>query len=322
MISLVAGPIAAVIRSFDQLRRGSDELMRGLENFNATMENLNETAATGEPAAQRVRRADPGDAPQLTRTMKMADELSMRLAAPIDQVVPGLSRLAETLNSPICARCRRDLGQFMEVINDLGRRMLGGRQARRPGGHVPDPTISEPDDAIVRITSTGLCGSDLHLYEVMGPFMTPGDILGHEPMGVVEEVGAGVTASRRATGSSSRSTSPAATAGCATGSAVAVRDHPGPRARQGSRPVRLHQALRPGAGGQAEFLRVPQAQYGPIKVPEGRPTTGSSTSPTSCPRPGRPCSTPPSRRAAPSSCSAWADRRHGLPVAAHLGASR
>ena len=57
---------------------------------------------------------------------------------------------------------------------------------------VPDPKIEEPTDAIIRITSSGLCGSDLHLYEVLTPFMTPGDILGHEPMGIVEEVGAGV----------------------------------------------------------------------------------------------------------------------------------
>src|SRR6476469_1450509 len=55
---------------------------------------------------------------------------------------------------------------------------------------VPDPTIVEPTDAIVRITSTGLCGSDLHLYDPLTPFMTPGDVVGHEPMGVVEEVGA------------------------------------------------------------------------------------------------------------------------------------
>lgn len=80
---------------------------------------------------------------------------------------------------------------------------------------VPDPKIKEPTDAVIRITSTGLCGSDLHLYEVLTPFMTPGDILGHEPMGIVEEVGAGVPTSRRATGSSCPSRSPAATAGCA-----------------------------------------------------------------------------------------------------------
>ncbi|WP_460772497.1 alcohol dehydrogenase catalytic domain-containing protein [Microbacterium sp. GXF7504] len=58
---------------------------------------------------------------------------------------------------------------------------------------VPDPVIQEPTDAIVRITSTAICGSDLHLYELLGPFLDKGDVLGHEPMGVVEEVGAGVT---------------------------------------------------------------------------------------------------------------------------------
>ncbi|MGK5629987.1 zinc-dependent alcohol dehydrogenase [Streptomyces sp. URMC 123] len=58
---------------------------------------------------------------------------------------------------------------------------------------VPDPIIQEPTDIIVRITTTGLCGSDLHLYEVLGPFLEPGDILGHEPMGIVAEVGSEVT---------------------------------------------------------------------------------------------------------------------------------
>src|SRR3712207_4269329 len=59
--------------------------------------------------------------------------------------------------------------------------------------NVPDPSIVEPTDAIVKITSSGICGSDLHLYEVLGPFLAPGDILGHEPMGIVEEVGPEVT---------------------------------------------------------------------------------------------------------------------------------
>ncbi|MET9943029.1 alcohol dehydrogenase catalytic domain-containing protein, partial [Streptomyces halstedii] len=54
---------------------------------------------------------------------------------------------------------------------------------------VPDPRIQDPTDIIVKITSTGICGSDLHLYEVLGPYLDPGDILGHEPMGIVEEVG-------------------------------------------------------------------------------------------------------------------------------------
>src|SRR5215204_6169593 len=58
---------------------------------------------------------------------------------------------------------------------------------------VPDPTISQPTDAVVRITSTAICGSDLHLYDVMGPLMSPGDVHGHESIGIVEEVGPEVT---------------------------------------------------------------------------------------------------------------------------------
>ncbi|MFF3728543.1 alcohol dehydrogenase catalytic domain-containing protein [Streptomyces erythrochromogenes] len=58
---------------------------------------------------------------------------------------------------------------------------------------VPDPVIKDPTDVIVKITTTGLCGSDLHLYEVFGPFLDAGDILGHEPMGLVQEVGPDVT---------------------------------------------------------------------------------------------------------------------------------
>src|ERR687893_368445 len=59
--------------------------------------------------------------------------------------------------------------------------------------NVPDPTIREPTDAVIRITTTAICGSDLHLYEVLTPFMPEGLILGHEPMGVVEEVGSEAT---------------------------------------------------------------------------------------------------------------------------------
>jgi threonine dehydrogenase-like Zn-dependent dehydrogenase len=58
---------------------------------------------------------------------------------------------------------------------------------------VPDPRIEEPTDAIIKVTSTGLCGSDLHLYETLAPFMEAGDVVGHEPMGIVEEVGAGIS---------------------------------------------------------------------------------------------------------------------------------
>jgi threonine dehydrogenase-like Zn-dependent dehydrogenase len=137
---------------------------------------------------------------------------------------------------------------------------------------VPDPTIQEPTDAIIRITSTGLCGSDLHLYEVLGPFMTEGDILGHEPMGIVEEVGSGVT--HIAPGD--RVVIPFnISCGhcdmCATGlqsqcSTTQVREHHCGAALFGY--TKLYGQV---PGGQAELLRVPQAHYGPIKVPHGPP---------------------------------------------------
>ncbi|MER7571134.1 zinc-dependent alcohol dehydrogenase [Streptomyces sp. NPDC126514] len=138
--------------------------------------------------------------------------------------------------------------------------------------NVPDPTIQEPTDAIIRITSSGLCGSDLHLYEVLTPFMTPGDILGHEPMGIVEEVGAGVmdlSAGDRvvvpfqiACGDcwmclNGLPTQCETTQCTGEGMGAALFGY-----------TRLYGSV-PGA--QAEYLRVPQAQYGPIKVPEGPP---------------------------------------------------
>ena len=58
---------------------------------------------------------------------------------------------------------------------------------------VPDPRIEEADDIIIKVTSTAICGSDLHLYELLGPYMHPGDIVGHEAMGVVQEIGSGVS---------------------------------------------------------------------------------------------------------------------------------
>jgi threonine dehydrogenase-like Zn-dependent dehydrogenase len=137
---------------------------------------------------------------------------------------------------------------------------------------VPDPTIEAPTDAIVRITSTGLCGSDLHLYELFGPFLGKGDVLGHEPMGIVEAVGAEVTHVRPG----DRVVVPfniscghcwMCTHGlqsqCET---TQVREHGTGGSLFGY--TKLYGQV---PGGQAELLRVPQAQYGPIKVPDGPP---------------------------------------------------
>ena len=65
----------------------------------------------------------------------------------------------------------------MRALTWQGRRSVSVEQ-------VPDPTLQSSTDAIISVTSTAICGSDLHLYEVLGPFLTPGDVLGHEAMGM------------------------------------------------------------------------------------------------------------------------------------------
>ena len=137
---------------------------------------------------------------------------------------------------------------------------------------VPDPTLEQPTDAIVRVTSSGICGSDLHLYEVLGPFIGEGDILGHEPMGIVEAVGSEVGHIQPG----DRVVIPfniscghcfmcdqGLFSQCET---TQVREQEKGAALFGY--TKLYGEV---PGGQAELLRVPQAQFGPIKVPEGPP---------------------------------------------------
>jgi threonine dehydrogenase-like Zn-dependent dehydrogenase len=132
---------------------------------------------------------------------------------------------------------------------------------------VPDPVIQEPTDAIVKITSTAICGSDLHLYEVLGPYMHKGDVIGHEPMGIVEEVGSNVT-------------------NLVPGDRVVIPFNISCgqcyMCRQGLQSqCEITQVKQKGSGaalfgyselygsvpgGQAEYLRVPHADYGPVKV--------------------------------------------------------
>src|SRR5215211_6374551 len=122
LISLAAGPIAAVIRSFELLGRGTEELMKGVENFNKTMSNLNETAERVNRLLNDFEEPIRAMVPQITRTVRLADEMATRLSPPVDQVIPGLGRLADTLNAPVLRTMPTDLGQFMDVMNDLTRR--------------------------------------------------------------------------------------------------------------------------------------------------------------------------------------------------------
>jgi threonine dehydrogenase-like Zn-dependent dehydrogenase len=137
---------------------------------------------------------------------------------------------------------------------------------------VPDPTIQEPTDAIIEVTSTNICGSDLHLYEVLGAFMNAGDVLGHEPMGIVREVGKGVSSLsvgdrvvipfQISCGSCYMCDQQLYTQ-CET---TQVRDQ-----GMGAALFGYSELYGSVPGGQAQYLRVPQAQFTHIKVPDGPP---------------------------------------------------
>ncbi|WP_280356340.1 alcohol dehydrogenase catalytic domain-containing protein [Nocardia otitidiscaviarum] len=139
---------------------------------------------------------------------------------------------------------------------------------------VPDPRIEAPGDAVIKVTSSAICGSDLHLYEVLGAYMSEGDVLGHEPMGVVEEIGSAVT--ELAVGD--RIVVPfQISCGtcfmCSTGlptqcETTQVREYGCGAALFGY--SKLYGQV---PGGQAEYLRVPHADFTHIKVPHGSDDT-------------------------------------------------
>jgi len=135
---------------------------------------------------------------------------------------------------------------------------------------VPDPAIEQPTDAIVRVTSSGICGSDLHLYEVLGAFLDEGDVLGHEPMGIVEEVGSEVT--ELAPGDRvvvPFNISCGSCWMCAQGLQSQCETTQVHAYESGAALFGYTKLYGQVPGGQAEYLRVPFANYGPVKVPDG-----------------------------------------------------
>lgn len=134
---------------------------------------------------------------------------------------------------------------------------------------VRDPQMIKPTDAIIRITSTAICGSDLHLYNVLGPFLEPGDILGHEPMGIVEEVGNDVTKLKRG----DRVVVPFVIACgscwmCDRGLYSQCETTQVSEQGKGASLFGYTKLYGQVPGAQAEYLRVPHADVGPIVVPD------------------------------------------------------
>jgi threonine dehydrogenase-like Zn-dependent dehydrogenase len=142
---------------------------------------------------------------------------------------------------------------------------------------VPDPSILNPRDAIIRITSTAICGSDLHLYNGYVPGMMEGDIMGHEFMGEVVEVGSAVK--NLAVGDRVVNPFPISCGNCffCQNTEFSLCENSNPNAHLaeklwGHSPAGLFgytHLLGGYAGGQAEYARIPSADVGPIKIPDG-----------------------------------------------------
>ncbi|MFK5584134.1 MULTISPECIES: zinc-dependent alcohol dehydrogenase [unclassified Serinicoccus] len=135
---------------------------------------------------------------------------------------------------------------------------------------VPDPVLQDPTDAVVRVTSTAICGSDLHLYNVLGAYMTQGDVLGHEFMGIVEQVGSGVQ--NLAVGD--RVVVPFnISCGhcwmCSRGLFAQCETTQNVDQGTGASLFGFSSLYGAVPGGQAEMVRVPHADFGPVKVDHG-----------------------------------------------------
>jgi threonine dehydrogenase-like Zn-dependent dehydrogenase len=132
---------------------------------------------------------------------------------------------------------------------------------------VPDPVIEKPTDVVIRVTSAAICGSDLHLFNIMGPFLDKGDVLGHETMGVVEQVGGSVM--KLAVGD--RVVIPFVIACgdcymCNQGLTTQCETTQNRESGTGASLYGFSELYGSVPGGQAEKLRVPYADFNAVKV--------------------------------------------------------
>lgn len=166
LFTIVAAPIAGTIRSVEQFRKGVDEFLSGVENFNRTMENLNQTAERMNGLLEDVEEPLRAAIPQVTRTVKTADQMMQVVSGPAMAVAPSLDLLARTLASPEFEQFPRQIAQFTDVLSELSSRLaplaqLAGNAGGLFGGlripgfsapgvpagrAAPDGTVAAPDD--------------------------------------------------------------------------------------------------------------------------------------------------------------------------------
>ena len=123
LFTLFASPLSGTMRSIEQFRKGVDEFLRGVENFNRAMENLNETTERINSLVAEVEQPLRAAIPQVTRTVKAADEMMQVVSGPAMAVAPGLNRLAETLSTPAFAQLPNQIGAVSDVLGEVSRRL-------------------------------------------------------------------------------------------------------------------------------------------------------------------------------------------------------
>ena len=169
MFNLFAAPLAGTLQSFEQFRKGVDEFLRGVENFNRTVENLNETTERINRLVTDVEGPIRAAVPQMTRTVKAADDMMQVVSGPAMAAAPGLERLAKTLTTPAFTQLPDQLGQFSDILGDLQTRLgpltqlaetAGGLFGgfRRPGmtgaATAPETSVPTPPVAVKKTTAT------------------------------------------------------------------------------------------------------------------------------------------------------------------------
>lgn len=123
LFTLFVTPLSGTVRSFEQFRKGVDEFLKGVENFNRTMANLNETTERINSLLADVEEPIRAAIPQVTRTVKAADEMMQVVSGPAMAVAPGLNRLAETLGAPAFAQLPAQIGQFSDLLGEVSHRL-------------------------------------------------------------------------------------------------------------------------------------------------------------------------------------------------------
>ncbi len=123
LFTLFAAPLSGTVRSLDQFRKGVDEFLKGVENFNRTMANLNETTERINSLLADVEEPIRAAIPQVTRTVKVADEMMQVVSGPAMAVAPALNRLADTLSTPAFTQLPSQIGQFSDLLAEVSHRL-------------------------------------------------------------------------------------------------------------------------------------------------------------------------------------------------------